>query len=483
MNNNTKTKGFSVASAILVFLALAFQLSAQVQHVSLTFYVRGVYESKISILALSDSRTFKPIFEINAKGKSDAVKLTVSKEKLPGEFVLRFDYKETESGTPYPSEKYIFINDQDLELWVNPKYCNNADSTWFQKGEIENATFVRFSNENGKQKEKLGVLQNFLMNYEDTESAFYLQGIKEYEQRRQNYNRWLTARKQKDSMLFVSTLYPFQYVPQIAWTGSETDRIKGVINHYFDGMDFKDPLIIKTSELNKWMDGYVNLYGQLSTTVALRDSLFPAAGKNAIEKAKQGNPLVYGWMVDYFFRGYETNGITAGMKVLEPYLNDTTCLTTKRQEIARRLKGMETLVAGTKAPNIVMNDIDNKPFDLYNLQPANKYILVLFWSAGCSHCVETVNSLYPWYQQTAIQQKVKIVAISLDETETDIQSYKQKTPQLNGWTHLHAPEGVRSKVASEYFVLATPVMILLDTKTKEIVALPNTVDELMTAIK
>jgi hypothetical protein len=57
------------------------------------------------------------------------------KSSLPGEFVLRFDYKENKESTPYPSEKYIFINNQDLELWVRPQYCNNADSTWFQPDE------------------------------------------------------------------------------------------------------------------------------------------------------------------------------------------------------------------------------------------------------------------------------------------------------------------------------------------------------------
>ena len=300
---------------------------------------------------------------------------------------MRFDYKEKESSTPYPSEKYIFINDQDLELWISPIYCNNVDSTWFQKGERENATFVQFSKENGRQKEKLVLLQNFLMNYDDTESQFYQQGIQEYEQRRQSYNKWLTTRTLQDKALFVSRLYCFQYMPEISWNGDETYRIKNMINHYFDGMDFKDSLLIKTSDLNKWMDSYVNLDGQLSTTAALRDYLFPEAGITAIEKARQGHPLVYGWMVDYFYRGYETNGITAGMKILEPYMNDPNCLTSKRLEIARRLQGMETLVAGSRAPNIFMKDIDGNQFELNTLETQCKYILVLFWSAGCSHCV------------------------------------------------------------------------------------------------
>jgi hypothetical protein len=52
-----------------------------------------------------------------------------------------------------------------------------------------------------------------------------------------------------------------------------------------------------------------------------------------------------------------------------------------------------------------------------------------------------------------------------------------------GWKHLHAKEGVRSKEASDFYVLATPVMVLLDAKTKEIVASPNTVEELKKVIK
>jgi thioredoxin-related protein len=272
-------------------------------------------------------------------------------------------------------------------------------------------------------------------------------------------------------------------MPEVSWKGTETDRINSLINHYFDGMDFNDPLILKTSAINKWMDNYVNLYGQLSITLALRDSLFPEAGRSAIEKARQGHPLVYGWMVDYFFRGFETNGILTGMKILEPYMNDPKCLTSKRQEIARRLKGMETLVAGSIAPNITMKDMDDKLFDLSTFATRCNYVLILFWSAGCSHCVEMADAIFPWLQQSDVRQKINVVAISLDETETEIKAWKVKIAELKGWEHMRAAEGIRSKVASDYYILATPVMVLLDAKTNKIVATPNTPDELMRSIK
>lgn len=97
--------------------------------------------------------------------------------------------------------------------------------------------------------------------------------------------------------------------------------------------------------------------------------------------------------------------------------------------------------------------------------------------------METVNALYPRQQQTDIQQKLRVVAISLDETETEIKSYNEKIKELKGWLHLHAAEGVRSKVAADYYVLATPVMVLLDAKTKKIVGVPDTLNELIAALR
>jgi len=471
-------KIFVAIILVLNGLSTPLLLTAQTSDIKITIHLRGVYDSKISLLALNQSQLFKPILVVEGIKNGDTASMTVPKKYLPGEFVLRFDYKEKESSTPYPSEKHIFIYNQDLELWVIPMYSNNADSTFFQADEKENNAFAWFSEENMMNKEKLGVLQNFLMNYDDTGSEFYQEGIKEYEKRRLSYNEWLAKRVETDKELFVSNLYGFQHVPQIPWKGTENDRVLSLIEHYFDGIDFSDSLIIKTSDINKWMDNYVNLYGQMVSTISLRDSLFSLAGISAIEEAKKGHPLVYGWMVDYFYRGYEANGLDAGIKILEPYMNDPSCLTSKRQEISRRLEGIETLVPGSGAPAISMTDPQGGLFNLCDYGTPGDYILILFWSADCDHCMEMVSALYPWQQQNDVINKLSVVAISLDETETEIAAWNQKIADFKSWKHLLAPEGVRSQVAYDYYILATPIMVLLDAKSKEIVALPGTLTEL-----
>ncbi|PLX05720.1 MAG: alkyl hydroperoxide reductase [Marinilabiliales bacterium] len=463
-------------SLILLFTLQTFTCFAQ--EVSINIHLRGVAESKISLLALSGGGTFVSIIEMPGIKNGETTTFSVPAKNLPGEFVLRFDYKEKESSTPYPSEKYIFINDQDLELWVSPIYCNNADSTYFQANERENAAFVKFSNENAKQKQQLGLLQNFLINYDDKESKFYQQGIIEYEQRRQTFNQWLSDQTLEDEDLFVSSMYGFQYMPQIDFKGDESDIIKNLIDHYFDGIDFNNPFLIKTSDINKWMDNYVNLYSELAINIVIRDSLLYEAGRTAIEKAKKGHPLVYGWMVDYFNRGYESNGMDAGMKVLEPYLNDSTCLTSKRQAIEKRLAGIKTLKVGTFAPDFTLKDDAGNEVLFSKYKTNNRYKLLLFWSADCGHCKDLTNELYLWWQQLDDKTLVEVFALSLDDTETEITIWKNTIKQLLGWKHLRCKGGVNSPEANAYFILSTPVMFLVDARTNKIFAIPENVQQL-----
>jgi hypothetical protein len=96
--------------------------------------------------------------------------------------------------------------------------------------------------------------------------------------------------------------------------------------------------------------------------------------------------------------------------------------------------------------------------------------------------VETVDKIYPWQRQSEVKQKITVLAISLDETDTEVKAWDLKIKALTDWKHLRAPEGVRSKVAADYYVLATPVMVLLDAKTRKIVASPNTLEELKKAM-
>ncbi len=78
---------------------------------------------------------------------------------------------------------------------------------------------------------------------------------------------------------------------------------------------------------------------------------------------------------------------------------------------------------------------------------------------------------------------MKILEPYLNDTNCLTSKRKEISRRLKGWKHLRAEEGIRSKVANDYYILATPVMVLLNANTKEIIAVPNTMKELVTAAK
>lgn len=64
------------------------------QEATITFHLRGVSETNISLLPLSGPKQFKPVAVLKSIKNGETVSLTVPAEYLPKEFVLRFDYME-----------------------------------------------------------------------------------------------------------------------------------------------------------------------------------------------------------------------------------------------------------------------------------------------------------------------------------------------------------------------------------------------------
>ncbi len=465
-------------SLFSVFFFIQLCAVAQQKDVVISVNLRGVHESKISIMPLSGRDAYKNISLLNSIHPGDVARLKVPSDYLPGEFVIRFDYKERAESTPYPAEKQVLLYNQDIELWVHPIYSNNPDSTWFQKDERENSAYQRFAAENAAHRKMMGLLQEFLMGYDDPSSSFYKKGKKEFEKRRKAHNQWIARQKEADKNLFAAGLYGFEYVPSIDFRGEEMERKQSLIDHYFDGIDFTNPLVVRAARMKSWMDTYVNLHGGLATSEDMLDSLFTSAGIRAIEKAKTGDPHVYGWMVDYFFKGYESFDFQKGLAMLEPYLQDPNCLTEKRQAIEKRLKGMQTLVPGAEAPDFDVPMANGDTLSFHQFNTSKPYKLVIFWSASCGHCKELMTKLYPFYSESENEKRLEVFALTIDESPEEVKTWETAIEKLQGWHHIRPYGGVNSLEANNYFILSTPVMALVDSKTNQIVEMIPTVDRL-----
>ena len=445
----------------------------------LTVHLQRVFSAKVSLSPFKGLKTIAPIAEVADVKNGQSAKIKIPSEYLPGEFLLRIDYRAKEPDAPYPAERIIYINQQNVELTVNPPFINNDEKTKFNAGETENTVYSAFMKENSTRRMPLDLLRQFLLSYDQPKSEFYTQGVKEFQQRRLEYNTWLSDQAKAHSKLYVSCLFGFQHIADTDWSGGEKERMGQILKNYFEGVDFNDSLIIRSRELSRFMDAYMGLYGQQATTVELRDELFTQAGRAACEAASQGNPQVYGWMVDYFYAGYEIYDIKKGMAMLQGHIRNPNCLTSKKQQIIQRLEGIEKLVPGALAPDFVLSDNQGKDFQFYKWMPKARYKLLLFWTTSCADCLKLVDQLQLWYDLPENKKKLEIVAVNLDEPEVEAGKWGKAVSALRGWRHLQAKPGVNSLVAREYAILSTPVMFLIESKNNVIVSTPGNLEQLI----
>ncbi len=445
----------------------------------LILHLQGVYSAKISLMPFDGLKTKPAIAEASDVKEGGTATLRIPAQYLPGEFVLRMDYRKKEGDTPYPSEKNIFINNQNVELAIDPLHVHNADYTKFSEDETENTVYAAFMKKNSEKRMPIEFIKQFLLSYDRTESKLYLQAVKEFNERRKEYNAWLKRQAKANSKLYVSNLFQFQHMPEIKWGGDLEQRPNQMLENYFEGIDFSNPLILRSREISMLMDGYMRLYGMQATTEELRDSLFTEAGRVACEEASKGHPEVYGWMVDYFYKGYETYAIDGGMLALEEHANNPNCLTTKRAEITKRLESLARLAPGTLAPDFASKDGKGKDFDFHKWKPNTQYKLLLFSISGCASCKELKKDVAEWSDKPKNKKKLGAVVVNLDKIETEAQKSKTMAYIPSEWKYIHAKGGLDGSIAKDYAILSTPAMFLINSKNNTIVSIPDNFDQLL----
>jgi len=467
-----------ILTAVLAVFVLTANLAGATEIRKLTIKLRGVYESKITLSPFNGVRVAKALSEISGVTSGDAVDFDIPVSNLPGEFLIRFDYKAKETDSPYPSELQLYINNENITVDAHPMYMN-GDSLRLTN-DRENRAWFAFQKKSMEERQQMGLLQQLLAQYNQRESTVWHEAETALEKRRVIYNKWIDQQIIADRDLYVSHLYGFQRLNAVNWKASPQEQMNAQANAWFNTFDVNDTLALRSRQMNEFIGGFVGLYGQQATTEALRDSLFAEAGRRACTKVSKGDPKVYGWMVDYFYNGFETYNITKGLEMLEKFSADPRCHTSRKAEIARRTEGIKKLVPGVVVPRLTLHNFDDFEVAVDTHTCDKGFRLIVFYDSECGHCHDLLTALQKWYAIPENSVWLDVVSIATDRTREGWEPFH--TGKAFPWTDLYAPEGLNSKAAADYYVLSAPYMYLVDNKGI-LVSIPNTVEELDNMIK
>jgi len=252
---------------------------------------------------------------------------------------------------------------------------------------------------------------------------------------------------------------------------SMQDYLNFIIDHFFDNIDFNDPVLYNSPFLIDRITDYV-FYLNYSDDSETQKILH----KNAIEKVlkKIKNPVFKKDVIEFLIKQFVTRENVEMVDYLFKNYYDKLPEGLQNKQFKEETLANLAAAIGRIAPDFSWKE-NNKNYQLSSLNDADTYVLV-FWSTKCSHCRKEIPQVHEFFKD---QKGVKVIGFAMEDDDFNFKNY---IPKLKGWHHVLGLGRWQNKTARTYQIYATPSYFILD-KNKKIIAKPEHLKDLKAFFK
>lgn len=373
---------------------------------------------------------------------------------------------------------FVILSGEDVE--IQGETLINTETIKVVKGQ-ENKWFEQYAKEHPKREQALSAWV-YLENIYQQDSLFAKQkalalAIKEEKKRineedaqflaslpNRSYVSWYLPTRKLISSVSVVAQYRTQEIPATLAA--------------FRNLDYTDPRLYKSGLFKDAIDNYFWL---LENSGKSLDSVFvemkisiDAMMKYLIKDNKKLNEVT-----DYLFDLLERQSLFQASAYLAiKVLNEESC--TIDSNLAKQLETYRAMKKGNIAPDMDFEKaFFTKPTQsIGNLSDLKSpYTLVVFGASWCPKCNEELPEIFAFYNNWKAKG-VEVVFISLEDDRKSFMDFAEKFPFLS-YSDLKKWD---SKIATDYYVFATPTLFLLNNK-REILLRPNSAKQVDAWIK
>ncbi|TYA73986.1 TlpA family protein disulfide reductase [Seonamhaeicola marinus] len=351
-----------------------------------------------------------------------------------------------------PQEDYnfdiIYNGTEDIELEFNSETGVKFLSS------VENTLLTSYTNSMSNITHSIG-------NYFNSQDQDTLALSKIFKIQRETQANYEEAAKDFMVLDFIKANKP--YIPN----GYEDvmTYVNNLKTHYFDFVDFTNPVLQSSNFLEEKMVSYV--FGM--TTGSEDDTQNFKTNIDVVGKMMESAPndvkrilLVSLWqqmadlkherVANYISQNYLMDVLVA--------LND--------QELINSLLVFENVSLGKVAPDFdveVTQDDKKVTKKLTALDGFERYVIV-FWSSTCSHCLDEIPQLQTFMKS---YPNTKVIAVGLED---EPYKWKNLTYEYPDFIHVYGEGKWDNEIGDNYAVSETPTYFILD-KDKKIIAKPQ----------
>jgi peroxiredoxin len=256
---------------------------------------------------------------------------------------------------------------------------------------------------------------------------------------------------------------------------SKKDSIYYLKNHFFDGIEFNDPRLLRNPFLENKIATYFNYFIEQNPE-EITKAIF-----EILEKTGKLNNEIFKYLSLYFVDLYAEPKIMGldrvFINVYDTYFNNKTydwLKLTQEEYLKYKYTSLKSNQIGNKAPNIFMLLHEGKQIDLYDIEAP--FTVLAFWDPTCGHCQTEIPKMKAIYDKYWKQRGIVVFAINNNTSE--MQKWKEfiDKEKLQDWINVYPPKVLTGNYTKEevdfqtlYNVRQTPVFYLLD-KDKKIIA-------------
>ena len=341
----------------------------------------------------------------------------------------------------------------------------------------ENMVYYNYLKRTDQSGVKLDVLNQMPQFFPRTDD-FYPTIKKQYEKELKNYLGYMKKMMKDNAGLFAVSYIKSDMLPILQFNIITVEKNEFLKRHFFENVNFADTMLLHTDIFANKAIKYIKLFQNPYYLKPIQDNEYQKAVDTIMRRAS-ANDKVYNFLLGYLIDGFERiDNEEVLTYISEHYSGEKSCKDNDHlTRLNKRVEGFKKIAIGTIAPNVSVKDINGKVVSLADIK--TEYTLVVFWASWCPHCVDELPDLKKIYDRQTVK-KMEVLALSLD---SNIVSWVDfiKNGKYN-WINCSDFSGWDGKAAQDYYIYATPTMLLLN-KDKMILGKPKNIKELSKLLK
>jgi len=235
--------------------------------------------------------------------------------------------------------------------------------------------------------------------------------------------------------------------------------------HHFDYLDINNIVLQSSNFLTDKISNYV--FSALPIDIKTTEELELEVIENITTTTEIIKDTPIPFQIKALHQLWEIAGVNSMSSVADFIFNNhlkKLAIANGNQKMVNDITSASRLRIGAISPDIVW-EAKGKKHSLSAMEKADNYLLI-FWSSTCSHCL---NELPALHKELKNFSSLKIVAVGLEDDETNWKKVSATMPNFN---HAIALGKWESEYAGIFGIKSTPTYFILDSE-KRFVAKPE----------